>query len=301
MVRQHIEVAIQLVGKVRLDVARHHAVQHSAGRERQALVGNLLRNHVLKKVLQLGLSLLQSRQVEAAEGIEQRMNLLGLAERRVDRPEPAGAEGAANHAGHLQRYLLGLGEPVDPADDQGTQRVGQAHALQGHGVGGADALILNIVDHLVDVERVALRARGDALHEAGGQHAPCAKHVAELHADQPLGLTQAKLTQVQLAEVRQAGHAQAGLLALRGPVGQQQQNWPINDRARHQLQQIVGELVDPVAILDHQQERRRCDALAPALAAAAADRAHTGDHGCLKRVLAHAGVERARQVALGDL
>ena len=93
-------------------------MQHGTGREREALVGDLLGDDVLEAVLLVGLPV-ERDEVDGAQGAEILTHGIRRAELRIDAAERRRLERPPDDARHLDRAAGRLAERVDAAEDQG--------------------------------------------------------------------------------------------------------------------------------------------------------------------------------------
>src|SRR5215212_10133394 len=72
------------------------------------------------------------------------------------------AKQTPDHAGDFDRRALALAELVDPAENQRVQAGGQVERLNRGGIAQIDPAVAQVVQQLLDIERVALRLRRNA-------------------------------------------------------------------------------------------------------------------------------------------
>jgi hypothetical protein len=77
------------------------------------------------------------------------------------------AEQPPNHAGDFQLGLLARAKLVDPAEDQRVQTRWQVELFNCCGILRVDAAVAQVVEQLLDVERVTLRFLRNACNQRG--------------------------------------------------------------------------------------------------------------------------------------
>ena len=284
VMREQVELCPDGVGFGGLDVAADTLVQHRPGRERHALVRDLLRDHVLEHV---GLVFLpfDVHEIERPQGAEVRTDVVHRPELRVDVGQRRRPERAPDDAGHLERAPRRLGQGVDPAEDQAVQALGQLQGTNGRLVLGVDALAADVVEELLDVERVALGARRHQVDERLRRPGACSEELLELGVGEPFGIRLRELRQLDLPELRQLLEAQLDTRA----VVEHDEHRQLESGTGEHLQQVTRQRVDPVAVLEHQHERLLARPRLQALREQP-----------LERRLAELGVERPRQSVVRD-
>ena len=133
------------------------ALTHS---ERQALVRHLTGDLVPEQPGALVL-LVDGNQVGGPPGVQLRFDVGGLAEVRVHALHHVSEEHPPEDAGHLDRAARCLLQSVDAAEHEAVQRSGKLEVAQLTRIGGVDFAGVEVVDALLQVERVALRALDD--------------------------------------------------------------------------------------------------------------------------------------------
>ena len=124
-------------------------------------------------------------------------------------------------------------------------------------IAGVDALGDDEVEQLLDVERVALGPRGDELDEGvADRFALAAQQLLQLRADELRDVVGLHAVEGELAEAGAAFDAEAAAGRRRRPVGEHEQHGQRRRRPDEDLEQVARQLVDPVAVLEHGDDRR---------------------------------------------
>ena len=168
-----------------------------------------------------------------------------------------GTKQPSDDAGHTQRGLLAFGQLINAAEDQGVQAVGQFDLVQVGGVAGVEPTIAQIVEQFFQIERVALRARHESLHQQRWHRlAASGVQLGELGADGQLGFGLGQLMELNLGEGGQ------GLQPRRLPVsqlgraiGQHKTHGIMGQRPGQFVEQSVRNSINPMQIFNHQEER----------------------------------------------
>ena len=137
------------------------------------------------------------------------------------------------------------------------QAVRKLDRREGARVADVDLVAADVVEELLDVERVSLGAGGDQLDERGdlGLGLGCGRR--NPRAAELLRLLGGERRERELREVRKLGEAEtAARLAVRGrAIGDHDQHAQRPGRTRKDLEQIPRERIDPVAVLEHENDR----------------------------------------------
>ena len=159
-------------------------------------------------------------------------------------------------------------------------------------VGRVDLLRVDVVEELLDVERVSLRAADDELERGTARPSRSSPSSCASFAARQLGHLARRRASVerQLLDLRAAAPGRAPAAARpRGGRRARAARARRRDGARDDVEQVARERVEPVAVLEHEHERLGRGARAQAV----------GEQ-VLERGLAQLGVERARQLGVGD-
>ncbi len=249
VVGEGLVVLGQAIGVELLDGGADDPVQGLAPPLQDALVGHVVGERVLEHEGQLGMGDLLVDQLEGAKLAYHCTH--GLA--RLDDPlQQTQCELAADHRRHLDRPLRLLLEPVDPRHQ---------HALDAVGDRDLGQIACELDAALLDPEHALLQERpGDLLDEEGI----------------PLGLLHDQLTKLRRQLRRlddRAGHgrhlgrreglerdphvvaAVAEGLLVAGTMGEQKARPGGGDRIDQELEEFLGGGVDPVQVLDHEDQR----------------------------------------------
>ena len=155
-------------------------VEHGPGRERQALVGHLLGDDVLEDVRLVGLPV-ERDEVDGAQGAEILAHGVRRAELRID------AAGASARGTPARRTLATLSvRRGDSSSVSMRLRIrlcrlpGASSARRAASSLQVDALAAHVVEQLLDVERVALRARRHQLDQRRRRVGARAEELLEL-------------------------------------------------------------------------------------------------------------------------
>ena len=212
-------------------------MQRLARRAEEAVVGDLLDERVVERVDGLGAAgelvhEVQPRQLGQVGG-----DRAGTA---PDRLQQRARELAPEHGRRLQEALLGVGQPVDPRGEHRAQRVGDARRL------GQVPLLGHRPRQLLEEERVTVRPVEDGAHERLRQ-LRAGDHVAH------------QREAVALAQRRQHDRRHALRRTPAGPpvrpVGGDEQHRGVLQVVDEPREVLVGRRVDPVQVLDDDQQR----------------------------------------------
>jgi hypothetical protein len=98
--------------------------------------------------------------------LEGRRHRFRIANLWIAAPQPAGAEHPPDHAGDLQRRLLGLGELVEAGEHEALEAVRELESGEGGGVARIDASSMQEADQLLDIEGIAVGVLGRSRRRA---------------------------------------------------------------------------------------------------------------------------------------
>ena len=150
-----------------------------------------------------------------------------------------------------------------------------------------DSLARDVVQELLDVEGIPLGATVDERHERRGRLGIPTDDLGELRADEVVQLIVTQGRERELVELRERLDAQRLAHVRARSIGEHDEHPLGHDRARDLDEQVARELVEPVAVLHHQDQR-------PAPGA----RTQARDEEILERGLAELRVERAGEVVV---
>ena len=170
-------------------------------------------------------------------------------------------EGAARHRGDGEDVLAELARAPDPVLDD------QPHAARDLGVGDLDVVaelagfveelagLLQVADHLLDEEGVALGLRHRELDQVGRRLRSelADEQLHDLGAGKPL--QPQVLDQPLAGQLLQRAAERAAVLELALAVGADQQHRLVLQTLGEVAEQDAGELVRPVQVLEHQHQR----------------------------------------------
>ena len=238
VVLQQRNGVLEVVRLGALEVLADAPVEHPSQREGEALVGDLLGDDVLEHPCLVGLAI-QGHEVEGPQLVQVAQHRVEAAQLLVGAREDRSGEHAADDARHLDGPARPLGRRVDAAQDQRVEALRQPDGLHGVGVGGVDALGDDVVEELLDVERVALGPRRDELDERIRDLGLLADELLHLGADQLGHLVGLHAVQRKLAEPGQPLHAEPATRLRRGAVGEDEQDRQGRGGARQDPEQVT--------------------------------------------------------------
>ena len=165
-------------------------------------------------------------------------------------------EDTTDDAGDLQRQLLPRRQLINATEDQAVQTAGQLQRLQRTGIMGIQPPVMHVVDQFFDIERIALRPR---CHPFDQRRRRCTaalrKELSQLGADRQLRFGGTQFGKANLSEVRELlDTRRLGLGHFRGTIGQQDEHRQVGDFPGNPFQQLIGDGVNPMQILQHQQQ-----------------------------------------------
>ena len=133
-------------------------------------------------------------------------------------------------------------------------------------IGRIDALILEVIEQFLEIERIALRAGDESFDQCLRRYQPRAEQVLQFPRDKVFGFRRGQTRQRQFSKVRQLSQPQpGGKIGFRRPIGEEEQHRQIDNDPGDDLEQIVRERVKPVTILQDQQNGRSRSAVPQAI------------------------------------
>ncbi len=273
-----------------LEVVRELPVQAAAHVEGEALVRHLVEQHVLEEVRELGLGVVERGDLERAHLVEIRHDGRRAAEAWIEAGQPGDREHAADDARHAQDRPLALEQLVEAAEDERVQVLRQLDARERGGVARVEPAVAQVVQQLLEEEGISLGAGHQHLDEFrrhGVAHA-CREELGELGLDGLRRFVGDELAELDAREARQGAQA-----AGEGARGRQRAECEEKDDARvgeregELLEEVVRQRVDPVVVLEDDEDRLFAGAGTQAILEQRVQGA-AADH----------GLERAREVGV---
>ena len=196
-------------------------------------------------------------------------------------------EGSPDNAGDLQRGSRCFVQHVDAALHQSEQRVGYIEVPERGGVGRIDPMTVDVVDELLEVERISLRPLEHELDQLDSRVDRPAEQLLQLGPQHQSGIAGVQLGEAQLLEVWDPFETQPSARVVRRPIGQHEQHRQRCGREDQLFEQVP-------------RESDRSNGSPPARSPARRwrRRAKQVDEQRLQRCLAQLGVERARQLVV---
>ncbi len=168
------------------------------------------------------------------------------------------AEDAPDNARDLERELLGGAKLVDATQDQAVEARRQVQRIQRGHVVRIDPPVVQIIEKLLHIEWVALRTAVNTFDEERRHDARTLREeLRELGADGLLRLHGVQLGEAELGEVLQSLQADKSAprrVGIGWTIGQQDKDWQVLDRACSEFEEIKGYRVDPMQILQNEEE-----------------------------------------------
>ncbi len=153
---QQIDVLVQPIPVVPLDIQADLFMQQCARRKRKGVIGDFAGEDMLEKVCQLGIGRIQRCKFQRTQRFQLTAHAILGAQMIIDAPQHRSLEEPADDACYFQEGLLILSQLVDAAQDQAGKAGRQFDLLERLTLLRVDAPIMQVVQQLFDVERIAL-------------------------------------------------------------------------------------------------------------------------------------------------
>ena len=116
-------------------------------------------------------------------------------------------------------------------------------------------MTVDVVDQLLEVERVSLRPLEHELDQLGGGADRLAEQLLQLGPQHQVGVARGELGEAELLEVGDSFEPEPSAGLVRRPVGQHEQHRQRRGREDQFFEEVAGERVDPVAVLEDDGQR----------------------------------------------